>query len=142
MRVQTLGERRELFTLELARLLIRIATAGFTPRLDEVKRSKVTALVYGMSPSECGRAAQLLEPEFALLAKAIRECAQVKGSAVSVHVDGVAADIVLFRGGQLQGAEAFEPFGRYWKRIGPLFCWGGDWGDAGHFSVTPDRVRK
>lgn len=138
----TIGGRRELFTISLAELLINMTHAGFRPRLDEAKRARVTAIVYGMSTSECARAAQLLATEFSLLSRAIKDCAKIQGSAVSVHVDGLAADIQLWRDGVLMGAEAFEPFGIYWEQLSPLHMWGGRFSDAGHFSVTPDGIRR
>lgn len=138
----TLGERRELFTISIAELIIGMRHAGYQPRLDEAKRARVTAIVYGMSPSECARAAQLLAPEFFLLSRAIQDCAKIQGSAVSVHIDGLAGDIQLWKNGVLMGAEAFEPFGLHWEQLGPLHAWGGRFSDAGHFSITPDGIRR
>jgi hypothetical protein len=48
----------------------------------------------------------------------------------SLHLDRLAADIVIFRDGTAQfGGESYRPFGVYWESIG------GVWG--GRFGVSP-----
>ena len=140
----TLGARRTLFTRLLGELIGRMTAAGLEPRLDEVRRAGITALLYGYGPEQCDRIAELVAPEFSLLAAEIRKLRLVMGSKRSVHIDALAADIVLCApGGQpLTKTVNHEPFGVWWEQQHELARWGGRFGDGGHYSVTPDGVRK
>ena len=140
----TLGARRSLFTGLLADLIGQMRDAGFEPRIGEVQRAGVTALLYGYGEAECDRIAQILSPEFSILADEIRKLRSVMGAKRSVHVDALAADIVLCASGgvPLTKTSDHEPFGLWWEKQHPYCCWGGRFGDGGHYSVTPDGVRK
>lgn len=49
----------------------------------------------------------------------------------SLHVDGLAVDINLYRDGvYLEDSSAHLMFGNFWKSLGPLHRWGGDFKDA------------
>lgn len=139
----TLGERQTLFNTLLLQLLARMWRLGFEPRLKEVQRAGITALIYSYTEHQCFRVAALIEPEFPELASAVRFVAKVEGNAKSVHVDGLAADIALFHNGEyLEGNSDYEDFGLWWAAQHELARWGGEWGDANHFSITPDGIRK
>ena len=140
----TLGERRALFTHTLADLLVRMLAAGLVPRLDECKRSGVTAEVYGLGPSECDELAALVRPRFPAIADAVTRVRLVNGSRRSVHLEGLAADVLLFdaTGKYLDRSEDHLPFGVWWESQHELCRWGGRFADGGHYSVTPDGVRK
>ena len=139
----TLGERRALFTRLSAELLLRMRAAGFTPRLGEVARPGIAALLYGYSASECDRISALVAAEFPALAAEVTKIRDVLGAKRSVHLDALAADVVLFRNGTLLGkTEDHEAFGVWWEAQHELCRWGGRFGDGGHYSVTPDGVRK
>ena len=139
----TLGERQELFTNTLWKLLARMNTLGFQARLKEVLRPDLIALVYGYDEAKCLKAANLLQPEFPDMANAIHRISKVNGSTRSVHLEALAADIDLFRNGvYLSSGVEHADFGKWWEAQHPLCCWGGRFGDPNHYSVTPDGVRK
>ena len=51
----------------------------------------------------------------------------LKHMAGSLHFDGLAMDIDLFKNGvYLTDEESHRPFGEFWKGLNPLCCWGGD----------------
>ena len=55
----------------------------------------------------------------------------------SLHYEGLAWDIDLTKNGvYLSKTEDHEVFGNYWKALDPLCCWGGEWGDSNHYSIT------
>ena len=140
----TLGERRSLFTRLLGPLLARMIAAGLEPRIGEVQRPGIAALFYGYGEAQCDRIAALVSPEFSTLADEIHKLRSVMGSKRSVHLEALAADIVLCKPGgvPLTKTSDHEPFGVFWEGLHPLCCWGGRFGDGGHYSLTPDGVRK
>lgn len=62
----------------------------------------------------------------------------------SLHYDGLAADVDLFKNGKfLVATEDHKMFGEYWESLHPLCFWGGDGKkqdglkhDGNHYSVT------
>jgi hypothetical protein len=60
----------------------------------------------------------------------------------SLHIDRLAIDLNLFRGGDyLTDTAAYEPLGKYWKGLHPDARWGGDFRapakkDGNHFSLS------
>jgi len=140
----TLGERRSLFTRLLGPLLARMIAAGLEPRIGEVQRPGIAALFYGYGEGECDRIASVVRPEFPTLAAEIQKLRAVMGSKRSVHLEALAADIVLCKPGgvPLTKTSDHEPFGVWWEAQNPLCFWGGRFGDGGHYSVSPDGVRK
>lgn len=55
----------------------------------------------------------------------------------SLHVERLAIDLNLFKGGKyLTGSAAHEPLGVFWESLDPLCCWGGRFGDGNHYSLT------
>ena len=63
----------------------------------------------------------------------------LKHMAGSLHFDGLAMDIDLFKNGvYLTDVKYHRPFGEFWKSLDPLCCYGGDFQsvDADHYSVT------
>lgn len=140
----TLGARRGVFTHLLARLIGRMRDAGLEPRIGEVQRPGIAALLYGLDEAQCDRIATLLRPEFPYVAAEVSKIRSVLGSKRSVHIEGLAADIVLCApaGVPLIRTQDHEPFGVWWEKQHPLCFWGGRWGDGNHYSITPDGVRK
>jgi len=58
----------------------------------------------------------------------------------SRHLQRLAVDFNLFRGGELLGdAEDFRPLGEYWATLDPDNVWGGDWDRDGS---TDDETFK
>jgi hypothetical protein len=114
----TLSEKQRRFT-HLVKLLIHEAERqGDEPVLGEVMRSQI----------EAERLSKL-----------------GTGSRTSLHVDKLAVDLLLFRGGlYLTKTEDYARLGAWWKQQDINCRWGGDFDgrpDGNHFSYTPDGVR-
>lgn len=67
-----------------------------------------------------------------------------KGSGISnsLHIQRLAIDLNLFKGGQyLPDSESHRPLGEYWESIGG--SWGGRFSkpDGGHYSLAHNGVR-
>lgn len=63
------------------------------------------------------------------------------GTRNSLHVDRLAVDFNLFRGGRyLSDSKDHAELGDYWKSLHPLCRWGGDFAkpDGNHYSMTRD----
>lgn len=64
-------------------------------------------------------------------AEAQANAAAGSGIARSLHIDRLAIDLNLFRGGDwLQTSEDHAELGAYWKTLHPLCRWGGDFKDS------------
>lgn len=117
----TLAQQRVLFTTLIAKLIAWANDNGYAVALDQVKRTQAEADANAKSG---------------------------KGISNSLHLSGLAADLLLYtyENGQLQYKTAtpdYKPLGEYWKTLHPLACWGGDFkrADGNHFSLTRDGVR-
>ena len=110
---ETLRQKQERFTLDVSRLVVRLAEIGVRARYREVLRT----------------------PE-----QAARNAARGVGIARSLHIDGLAADIYLSSRDQMlpETREAYAVMGDVWKAMGPDHCWGGDWtmADIYHVSIA------
>jgi aryl carrier-like protein len=61
----------------------------------------------------------------------------------SLHTRRLAVDLNFFKSGELISDSAqLADIGAWWKRQGPMYCWGGDFPrpDGNHFSISPDGV--
>lgn len=112
----SLSQERVKFTLDLAKLILYINTCeGYTCALNEVKRT---------------------------IEEAKLNAQQGDGISNSLHIEGLAADILLYKlGVYLKNTEDYLFIGTYWKSLDPLNCWGGDFKnvkrkDGNHFSRT------
>jgi len=64
------------------------------------------------------------------------------GSKRSLHIDGLAVDLVLFNGNSpIWKTARYAPLGAFWVGLDPLCAWGGDFGDGGHFSIRHRGMR-
>lgn len=55
----------------------------------------------------------------------------------SLHYDGLAIDIDLFKDGKyLPETEDHKVFGEFWESLHKDCCWGGRFKDGNHYSVT------
>ena len=55
----------------------------------------------------------------------------------SLHFEGLAVDVDLFKDGKyLITTEDHKVFGEFWKSLHSDCCWGGDFNDGNHYSVT------
>ena len=113
----SLGGKQRLFTRLLGQLLTCIYDLGYEASIREVQRTP---------------------------AQAALNAANGTGIANSLHLDSLAADIMIFKGNQLlTKSEDYEPFGVYWESLHPLCAWGGRFKkpDGNHFSVPHRGVR-
>jgi hypothetical protein len=113
----TLREKRVAFTECVAKLIIFAFTEGYEPALDQVKRTA---------------------------AEASANAAKGTGIRNSLHLDGLAVDLLLYRDGRyLTESADYRTLGAYWKSLHPLSRWGGDFSkpDGNHFSLEHDGRR-
>jgi hypothetical protein len=112
----TLGEKQELFTEFLARLIAWSYARGYRIRIGEVYRPPETAAAMAASG---------------------------KGIKNSLHILKLAADLHLFKDGVfLVDSEAHRPLGEFWKSLHTEARWGGDFArrDGNHYSITHNGV--
>ncbi len=102
---ESLREKQERFSLEVSRLVVRLAEMGVRARYREVLRT----------------------PE-----QAQRNAAKGVGISNSLHIDGLAADLYLsVRGEPLpETRAAYAVMGELWTSMGADHRWGGDFRDA------------
>ena len=112
----TLGEKQELFTELLARLIAWAYARGYRIRIGEVYRLSETVAAMAVSG---------------------------KGIKNSLHILKLAADLHLFKDGVfLVDSEAHRPLGEFWKSLHAEARWGGDFTrrDGNHYSITHNGV--
>jgi len=108
--VLTLREKRVLFTGLVARLIDKAFRLGFEAAGNEWLRS-------------------------AAVAKANAEAGV--GIADSLHIDGLALDLILYKDGEwLKKTESYLGLGEWWEQQHELCRWGGRFGDGNHFSLA------
>lgn len=112
-----LRQARCLFSKLISELVLWCFEQGYEVSYEEVKRSK---------------------------AQADANAASGAGIAASLHLDGLAADLNLYIGGEYQAtSEAHAVIGSKWKTLHPLCRWGGDFRgkdgkpkpDGNHYSI-------
>lgn len=106
-----LREARCLFSRLISDLVLWAFEQGYEVSYEEVKRSK---------------------------AQADANAASGAGISNSLHLDGLAADLNLYIGGEYQPtSEAHAEIGAKWKTMHPLCRWGGDFRkpDGNHYSI-------
>jgi hypothetical protein len=101
------------FAQSVALLILKAKAMGYNVTLGEAYRTKEQAEIYAK---------------------------QGKGIKNSLHCQRLAIDLMLFNKDfeYLINLEDYEELGEWWKTLGKDYCWGGDFGDADHFSITPD----
>jgi hypothetical protein len=108
----TLGQKQRQFTRMIADLIIFAYDHGYELTFAEAYRTPEQA---------------------ALNAKA------GKGISTSLHLDRLAVDFNLFKGGvYLTQTEHHKPLGEYWKSLHRENAWGGDFSkpDGNHYSTS------
>lgn len=109
----TLREKQAKFVWLVAALIFEAYGRGYTMSFGEAYRS----------PEEAARLAQL-----------------DKGIKRSLHTEGLAIDLKLFRDGRyLRTTDAYQPLGEWWEAQSTdqyQCCWGGRFGDGNHFSIA------
>lgn len=69
-----------------------------------------------------------------------------KGSGISnsLHTERLAIDLNLFKDGRyITDGEGHRELGAWWKTLGPMYRFGGDFkrADWNHYSISPDGTR-
>jgi hypothetical protein len=112
----SIGQKQELFSALLPRLLDHALDLQLRVRLRELWRTKEQA-----------------------------EWNAEKGTGIanSLHCIGLAIDLYVRKpsGKVLWAKDHYVPLGEYWEDLHPLTRWGGRFGDSGHFSITHDGVQ-
>ena len=110
-------QKQSLFAYLFAKLILHAYELGYEITLGEAWRSE---------------------------AEALRLAKTGAGAKKSLHIERMAADINLFRGGiWLTRSDDHKALGAYWKSLHPLCRWGGDFKppappDGNHYSLYHD----
>jgi hypothetical protein len=115
--VSTLVELQGVFSVLVARLILRASTLGYLVTLGEATRTPEQMLVNYRNGS---------------------------GTLTSLHGERLAIDLNLFKYGQYQrDTQAYAELGAWWKLQHRQARWGGDFKrrDGNHFSLSPDGER-
>lgn len=109
--------------------------------LGEAYRTAEQAAINSLSLFDRARIRAILEGKYPVLADAIG-VSTAQGIKNSNHRNRLAQDLNLYKDGKwLDDAADYLPFGAYWKTLHPLARWGGDFGDADHFSFEWNGVK-
>jgi hypothetical protein len=111
-------EKQKLFPLLLAQFYLDLKKRGYEFTLGESYRPPETAKLYQL---------------------------EGRGIATSNHCIKIAQDLNLFKNGFfLSKLEQYQEAGNLWESYSTneyQCCWGGEWGDADHFSLEHNGVR-
>ena len=125
----TLGEKQQLFASLIPALINHALETGFAVRLQELRRSKTQALYNSTHCRTCKKHVSACRVDKAHPFRAI-------GIANSLHCDGLALDLILFKDGEPQwSSEPYRELGEYWESLHELCSNGRDFDDGGHFSI-------
>lgn len=100
----TLGEKQELFVADVVKLLTKAKELGFGIRFGEVWRPPEMQRIY----VQTGRSKTMN----------------------SMHLNRLAIDLVIVRGGKVCNREQIKPLGDYWESLSVQNRWGGNWRGA------------
>lgn len=107
-----LGEKQELFSYNMALLILYAYGLGYKVRTGEVQRT---------------------------IDQAAKNARDGSGILKSLHILKLAVDLHLFKDGKyLQESEDHRELGTFWKSLHPDNRWGGDFSkpDGNHYSMT------
>ena len=137
--METLGQLRDRFTLELAQWIVAVnKLPGYKLRICEALRSDEQALIHSLGPVGRAGLVDFLMPRYPDLARRI---ANNTGSGIlnSLHGDGLAADLQLFVDGVWitdGGSSQWLRVGRMWEQSGKDHASGIRFGDSNHISIS------
>jgi len=109
---ESLSKKRQRFTRDIAKLINKAIELGYAPALDQVKRMQ---------------------------AEADANAASGAGISNSLHLVGLAADLLLYQDGKyLTATVDHKLLGEYWESLGPDYRWGGRFTkpDGNHYSIA------
>ena len=134
----TLQAARIEFTKCLGRLLAFGEANGFALMIDETKRAQAAA---DWNANHCRIFVQGKRCERPMaIHGALDHAFKPIGSAKSVHLNGLAADIYIIEDGRISNDKGkYAILAGHWKALHGLARWGGDFEgfpDLGHFSFT------
>lgn len=135
--METLGQKRDRFTFELALWIVAVnQIPGYKLRLCEVLRSDEQAEINAMGAQGRAAFATFIMSRYPHLAAKIKNNTG-SGIRTSVHTEGVGADAQLF----VHGVWITDSKSQHWARVGEMWeqrgsdhRWGGRWGDGNHVS--------
>ena len=117
MSAESLSQKRCRFSHDAALLLFQAEKLGYTAAYDQVKRTQ---------------------------AEADSNAASGAGIKNSLHLLGLAVDLLLYRNGvYLETARDYVELGLWWESLGSDHAWGGRFKniDANHFSIEHNGVK-
>lgn len=126
----TLGQKQELFSIMLCKLLSKMDADGYGVRTGDVWAHDVNGIIEFMEAVLPYLPEHLLESRYRYL----QTLNAMRHMPNSCHYYKLAADLNLFKDGRyLTKTEDHKPFGEYWESLGG--AWGGHFGDANHYSL-------
>lgn len=136
--VSELRVKQAKFLRLLPRLIDFAHDQGYELGLGEGKRSDEQAVINSMGFTGRTHLAEILESNnLHQLAAAIRNNGKANGIRNSLHGDGLAIDLHLYRDGRyLDKTDDHAPLGAYWESLDPDCRWGGHFDDGNHYSIA------
>ena len=140
--MESLREKQSRFARALPRLIDYAASLGYEVTLGEVYRSDEQAEIHAIGASGREQVAQLIERQFPLLARKIRNNTG-NGIRNSLHTKRLAIDLQLFdqSGRWITEEYPYRLVGEYWEALGADHRWGGRFGDTPHYSIEHEGVK-
>ena len=134
---ETLREKQSRFARQLPRLLDYAHSLGYAVTLGETFRTDEQAEIHALGFDGREQVAQLIEHQFPLLAKKIRNNTG-NGIRNSLHTIRLAIDLQLFddKGRWVTEEYAYRVLGEFWESIAADHCWGGHFSDTPHYSIS------
>lgn len=115
--METLSQKRRRFSHDICLLVLHAESIGYGAAFDQVKRTQ---------------------------AEANANAASGAGISNSLHLIGLAADLLLYKNDQyITDGTGHTELGTWWKSLGEDHCWGGDFKakDFNHYSITHNGVK-
>lgn len=139
---ETLREKQSRFARALPRLLNYAHSLGYEVTLGEAYRTDEQAEINALGFRGREALASLVENQFPLLAKKLRNN-RGNGIRNSTHCVRLAVDIQLFdrSGAWVQSAHAYSRLADFWESLGPDHKAGVRWGDTFHYSIEHEGAK-
>jgi len=139
--MESLREKQSRFAKYFPRLIDYAYSLGWEVTFGEVYRSDEQAELNALGKQGREQVAQLVERQFPLLARKIRNNVG-NGIRHSLHGKRLAADLQIFVGGVWAQSEGpYKKLGEYWESLGEGHVWGGRFGDTPHYSIEHEGIK-